>query len=68
MKVCFIVIQAHRRSEAMCPVSHAGGHDAPWLVDYLVPCGVGVIGDVFVELEDAYAAPCVALARAACSY
>ena len=36
----------------MGPVAEAEGHDAPRLIDEIVPRCAGVIEDVFVSLED----------------
>ena len=43
----------------MCPLSHADGHDAPWLIDEIVPGEAAVVDDVIVGFEDAVRQPVV---------
>lgn len=44
----------------MCPLAHSDGHDAPGLIDELVPGEAAVIDDVVVGFEDAVRQPVVA--------
>ena len=44
----------------MRPVAQADGHDAPWLIDELVPRVTAVVEDVVVRFEDAVREPVVA--------
>ena len=44
----------------MCPLSHANGHDAPWLIDEVVPGEAAVVDDVVVGLEDPVGEPVIA--------
>lgn len=44
----------------MCPLAHSDGHDAPRLIDELVPCEAAVVDNVVVGFEDAVRQPVVA--------
>lgn len=44
----------------MGPFADADGHDAPWLIDELVPGEAAVIDDIVVRFEDAVREPVVA--------
>ena len=44
----------------MRPIAQADGHDAPWLIDELVPGVAAVVEDVVVGSEDAVGEPVVA--------
>ena len=44
----------------MCPLAHSDGHDAPRLIDELVPCEATMVDDVVVGFEDAVRQPVVA--------
>jgi hypothetical protein len=44
----------------MCPLPHSDGHDAPWLIDEVVPGEAAMVDDVVVGLEDAVREPVVA--------
>ena len=44
----------------MGPIAQADGHDAPGLIDQVVPCGAAVVDDVFGGFEDAVGEPVVA--------
>jgi hypothetical protein len=37
----------------MCPLAHADGHDAPRLIDEIVPGKAAVVDDVVIGFEDA---------------
>ena len=43
----------------MCPLPHADGHDAPRLIDEVVPGEAAVVDDVVVGFEDAVRQPVV---------
>ena len=43
----------------MRPLPHADGHDAPWLIDEVVPGEAAVVDDVIVGFEDAVRQPVV---------
>jgi hypothetical protein len=43
----------------MRPLPHADGHDAPWLIDEVVPGEAAMIDDVVVGFEDAVRPPIV---------
>ena len=44
----------------MRPLAQSDGHDAPGLVDELVPCFAAVIDEIIVGFEDAVGEPVVA--------
>ena len=44
----------------MRPLPHADGHDAPWLIDEVVPGEAAVVDDVVVGLEDPVGEPVIA--------
>jgi len=44
----------------MRPFAPSDGHDAPWLIDKLVPCLATMVDDVVVGCEDAVRKPVVA--------
>ena len=44
----------------MCPLAHADAHDAPRLIDEVVPGEAAVVDDFVVGLEDAVRQPVVA--------
>ena len=44
----------------MRPIAQSDGHDAPWLVDELVPSVAAVVYDVVIRFEDAVGEPVVA--------
>ena len=44
----------------MSPFSGADGHDAPWLVNELVPGEAAVVDDIYVGFKDAVGKPVVA--------
>ena len=44
----------------MCPLAQSDGHDAPGLIDELVPCLAAVIDEIIVGFEDAVREPVVA--------
>lgn len=44
----------------MRPIAQSNGHDAPGLIDELVPGGTAVIDDVVCGFEDAIGKPVVA--------
>lgn len=44
----------------MCPLAHSDGHDAPGLIDELIPCEAAMVDDVVVGFEDAIRQPVVA--------
>ena len=44
----------------MGPFADADGHDAPWLIDEVVPGEAAVIDDIVVRFEDAVREPVVA--------
>ena len=41
-------------------MAQSDGHDAPWLIDELVPCVATVIDEIVIALEDAVREPVVA--------
>jgi len=43
----------------MGPLSHGNGHDAPWLIDEVVPSEAAVVDDVDVGFEDAIRQPVI---------
>ena len=43
----------------MRPLAHADRHDAPWLIDEVVPGEAAVVDDVVVGFEDAVRQPIV---------
>jgi hypothetical protein len=43
----------------MCPLSHSNGHDAPGLIDELVPGIAAVPDDIVIGLEDAVGEPVI---------
>lgn len=43
----------------MRPLPHTDGHDAPWLIDEIVPGEAAVVDDVIVGFEDAVRQPVV---------
>ena len=44
----------------MCPLAHADGHDAPRLIDEIVPGEAAVVDDVVIGFEDAVREPVIA--------
>ena len=44
----------------MRPLAQSDGHDAPRLVDELVPCLAAVIDEIIVRFEDAVGEPVIA--------
>lgn len=44
----------------MSPLAQSDRHDAPWLIDEVVPCEAAVVDDVVVGFEDAVRQPVVA--------
>jgi hypothetical protein len=44
----------------VCPLAQSDGHDAPWLVDELVPCLTAVIDEIVIGFEDAIGEPVIA--------
>ena len=44
----------------MRPLAQSDGHDAPGLVDELVPCLAAVIDEIVVRFEDAVREPVIA--------
>jgi len=43
----------------MGPLAHTDGHDAPWLIDEVVPGEAAVVDDIVVGLEDAVREPVI---------
>ena len=44
----------------MRPLAQSDGHDAPWLIDELVPCLTAVVDEIVVGVEDTVGEPIVA--------
>ena len=44
----------------MRPLAQSDGHDAPGLLDELVPCFAAVVDEIIVRFEDAVGEPVVA--------
>ena len=44
----------------MRPLAQSDGHDAPWLIDELVPCLTAMVDEIVVGFEDAIREPVVA--------
>src|SRR5438309_5438187 len=48
------------RSEPVGPLAQSDGHDAPRLIDELVPCRTTMVDEIVVGFEDAVGEPVVA--------
>ena len=44
----------------MCPVAESVGHNLPWLMDELIPCGAAMGDDVVIVFKDVVGEPVVA--------
>ena len=44
----------------MRPLAQSDGHDAPWLIDELVPCFAAMVDEIVIGFEDAVGEPVVA--------
>ena len=44
----------------MRPLTQSDGHDAPWLIDELVPCFAAMVDEIVIGFEDTVGEPVVA--------